>query len=88
MDDASCMHLGTMQWRIRGGGGGGGIQGYKGIRPFARMFFKLDFVTLKLVFKLFMLILAILDYNNTLVCTFNTIPRFNYAAANHCQCHL
>ena len=56
--------------------------------PFCQDIFKVDFVTLKLVFKLFILILAILDYNNTLLSTFNTIPRFNYAAADHCQCHL
>ena len=62
----------------RGRGGGGGIQGCKGTPFFARML-KVDFVTLKLVFKLFMLILAILDYNNTLVSTFNTIPRFIYS---------
>ena len=60
-------------------GGGGGIQGCKGTSLFARML-KVDFVTLKLVFKLFMLILAILDYNNTLVSTFNIIiPCFIYS---------
>ena len=67
--------------RVLSGGSRGrgvGIQGCKGISLFARML-KVDFVTLKLVFKLFMLILAILDYNNTLVSTFNTIPRFIYS---------
>ena len=63
---------------MEGGGGGGEIQRCKGTPLFARML-KINFVTLKLVFKLFILILAILDYNYTLVSTFNTIPCFIYS---------
>ena len=65
---------------LSGGSRGRGveIQGCKGTPLFARML-KVDFVTLKIVFKLFMLILATLDYNNTLVSTFNTILRFIYS---------